>query len=256
MKITMEHSKDGVTARQFELTVAGDVVPGMLWTPAEGRGPRPLVLIGHGGGLHKMAPPIEGAALRYVKSLGYAVAAIDAPEHGARVSKEEAARIGARDREQIARAGGMRGEALETAMRRAAAVQPEWTATLDAIESLDVVGPLGPVGYAGLSMGALLGIPFVASEPRVKAAVFGCAGVGGADQPLAQAGRRITVPLVFAMQWDDELIPRDEALALFEAFGSPEKTLHANQGGHREVPAFERSSWEAFFLRHLGTIRA
>jgi hypothetical protein len=40
-------------------------------------------------------------------------------------------------------------------------------------------------------------------------------------------------------------------LALFDAFASQEKTLHANPGRHTGVPAFEPQSSERFFRRHL-----
>ncbi|MCW2904998.1 MAG: alpha/beta hydrolase, partial [Streptosporangiaceae bacterium] len=40
-------------------------------------------------------------------------------------------------------------------------------------------------------------------------------------------------------------------LALFGAFASREKTLHANPGRHAGVPAFELDSSERFFTRHL-----
>ena len=45
---------------------------------------------------------------------------------------------------------------------------------------------------------------------------------------------------------------RADGLALFDAFGSACKTLHANPGRHGEVPAFELDSTEPFFARHLG----
>ncbi|MEV6030627.1 hypothetical protein AB0L65_05735 [Nonomuraea sp. NPDC052116] len=32
------------------------------------------------------------------------------------------------------------------------------------------------------------------------------------------------------LQWDDERIPLESGLALFDAFASKEKTLHANAG--------------------------
>ena len=41
-------------------------------------------------------------------------------------------------------------------------------------------------------------------------------------------------------------------MALFDAFASTEKTLHANLGRHGEVPAFELDSALRFFQRHLG----
>ena len=96
-------------------------------------------------------------------------------------------------------------------------------------------------------MGCGLGVPFVAAEPRVRAAVL---GLGGA-QACAQAAARITVPVEFLVQWDDERVPRAQSLALFDALASSEKTLHANPGKHGEMPAFELDSNLRFFTRHL-----
>ena len=69
---------------------------------------------------------------------------------------------------------------------------------------------------------------------------------------LTEAAARIAIPVEFLLQWDDELVPRADGLALFDAFGSAEKTLHANPGRHGDVPAFELDSTERFFARHLG----
>ena len=90
-------------------------------------------------------------------------------------------------------------------------------------------------------------MPFVAAEPRVRAAVL---GLNGAEISAEDAGR-ITVPLEFLVQWDDERVPRAESLALFDAFASTEKTLHANPGRHAELPRFETESSVLFFARHL-----
>jgi hypothetical protein len=49
----------------------------------------------------------------------------------------------------------------------------------------------------------------------------------------------------------DQLVPRDSGLALFDAFASREKALHANPGRHADVPAFELESSERFFTRHV-----
>ena len=46
-------------------------------------------------------------------------------------------------------------------------------------------------------------------------------------------------------------MPRESGLALFDAIGSAEKTLHASPGGHMDVPGFEIDSSERFFARHL-----
>jgi hypothetical protein len=47
------------------------------------------------------------------------------------------------------------------------------------------------------------------------------------------------------------MVPRESGLALFGAFASAEKTLHANAGGHLDVPRFELGSSVRFFARHL-----
>jgi fermentation-respiration switch protein FrsA (DUF1100 family) len=104
------------------------------------------------------------------------------------------------------------------------------------------------VGYWGVSLGTLIGVPLAAAEPRIRAGVFGLAGAG----VLAEAAARVKVPVEFLLQWDDELVPRADGLALFDAFASAEKTLHANPGRHMEVPEFELDSSERFFARHLG----
>src|SRR5262245_66148542 len=91
MQIVRESSERGVVERRFDLEVAGDVVPGIHWLPADESGPYPTVLIGHGGTQHKRAPNVLALARRLVRHLGYSVVALDAPEHGARISDEQAA---------------------------------------------------------------------------------------------------------------------------------------------------------------------
>jgi len=44
---------------------------------------------------------------------------------------------------------------------------------------------------------------------------------------------------------------RDQGLALFDAFGSNEKTMQINPGRHVEIPAHERDAWTGFWKRHL-----
>ena len=264
MRLTSETTADGITQQHFFIEhsfiehgsieqslldapdgSAGDV-PGVLWTPAGAVGPRPLVLLGHGGGAqHKATPGHLERARRYVIECGFAVAAIDAPGHGERPADDGVERMRAPFAE--ARATGRSIVPLIADFNAAMArrVVPEWRATLDALAKLEYVGA-GPVGYRGASMGAGVGIPFVADEPRITAAVFGLTG-----EALAATAARITVPVEFVLQWDDELVPRESGLALFDAFASAEKTLHANPGLHGQTPAFEIDSEIRFFARHL-----
>lgn len=249
MRFTAETTGNGVVERGFELEVGGQRVPGVLWNPAGATGPRPLVLLGHGGSQHKKVETNVAKAGQYVRNLGFAVASIDAPGHGDRVTPEEAAGYQAAVRQRIADGRRIDSEIVAAMAERARQAVPEWRATLDALRQLDEVGEDGPVGYWGVSMGTVIGVPLVAAEPRITAAVFGLAGL--TPGTFAEAAAAITVPVEFVFQWDDELADRDAGLALFDAFGSAEKTMHINPGGHLGIPMFERAGWERFFARHL-----
>jgi dienelactone hydrolase len=242
MHFTAEASSNGVVERSFTI---GEVT-GLLWSRAPGPGRAPLVLMGHGGGQHKRAPGILSRARHFVTACGFTVAAIDAPGHGGRPRT-------AADEQQVAalRQAQAAGEPAGPVIVRyntglAERAVPEWQATLDALQELPEVGA-GPVGYWGLALGTAIGVPLTAAEPRITAAVFGVLG----NESLAGAAGSVTVPLQFLLQWDDEHVGRQSGLALFDAFASAEKTLHANPGAHREIPAFELSSATRFFVRHL-----
>jgi len=243
MRFTTATSSDGVREQLFTL---GEI-PGVLWTPEGAVGTRPLVLLGHGGGQHKRAPGVVARARRFVAECGYAAAAVDVPNHGDRPTDEEYDRISAQIDARVSAGDELAPLLADFHAVVARQTVVEWRAVLDAVQELDHVGP-GPVGYWGVSLGCGLGVPFVAAEPRVRAAVL---GLGGA-MALAEAGARITVPIEFLVQWDDERVPRADSLALFDAFACAEKTLHANSGKHGEVPAFELDSTVRFFARHLG----
>src|SRR5271170_438507 len=98
MRFTSQTSSDGVTEQLFTL---GEV-PGVLWTPEDALGTRPLILMGHGGGQHKKAPGIVARARRFVAGAGFAVAAIDVPNHGERPKDEEFDRIATEIRARMA----------------------------------------------------------------------------------------------------------------------------------------------------------
>lgn len=254
MQFLSELSEQGVTERRFDLSVGGERVPGIVWHPEGARGPRPLVLLGHGGTQHKRVDNILRSARRMVRHLGYAAVAIDAPGHGERISEEE--RVRQRE-ERRARGGGppqMTPEQRRAWSARNEAAVGEWKATLDAVETLEGVGG-GPIGYWGVSMGTAIGVPFLASEPRVKCAILGLAGLRPGAEAFEKAARSIAIPLLFMFQWDDEVAPREGGLALYDAFASAQKSMHINPGRHMGIPAFELDYYETFYRRHLGAAK-
>ena len=230
-----------VCERGFALTVNDAVVPGILWTPEGATGTRPLVLLGHGGSQHKRTPNILALARRLVRHLGYAAAAIDGPMHGDRTAGGTELTLDT-VRERID------GDP-EASAERFRAARAEWSATIDALREVDGVG-VGPLGYWGLSMGTVIGLPFVASEPRIDAADLGLMGVP--ENARGRAAASIAIPILFLVQWDDELVDRNAAFRLFGALASEDKTMHANPGAHAAVPAYEIQASEEFFAKHLG----
>ncbi|MCE3556401.1 alpha/beta hydrolase [Pseudonocardia sp. RS11V-5] len=231
---------DGVLEREFTL---GEI-PGILWTPGSASAPAPLILLGHPGGLHRMYPRLVARA-RHSVAEGFAAATIELPGSGDRPrSAAEEARA---DLRRALEAGEPVDDEIvdRLVLPLVDEAVPEWRATLDALLPLPGIG--GPVGYAGGVIA--IGIRLAVVEPRIAAAVL----FAGSFVPRAlfEEARQITNPLLVLLQWDDEGNDRQMALDLFDAFGTKEKTLHANMGGHTGVPHFEGDDGSRFFARHL-----
>ncbi|MFH9672190.1 dienelactone hydrolase family protein [Streptomyces sp. NPDC017405] len=242
MHVTSEQFlDDGVLERAFTL---GDI-PGILWTPPSVPTPAPLILLGHPGGLHKMYPRLVARA-RHSAAEGFATATIELPGSGDR-PRSAAAEQARADLRRALEAGEPVDEGIvdRLVLPLVEKAVPEWQATLDALLSLPGIG--GPVGYSGGLIS--LGIRLAVVEPRISAAVL----FAGSFVPRAlfEEARRVTIPLHVLLQWDDEGNDRQAALELFDAFGSQEKTLHANLGGHTGVPQYAGDAAAQFFTRHL-----
>ena len=172
MRFVSKTSSGGVVEQLFTL---GEI-PGVLWTPAGAAGVRPLILMGHGGGQHKKAPGVAARAHRFVTAGGFAVAAVDVPGHGDRPVDEEYDRIATQNQARVAAGEDLAPLIAGFQALVARQTVPEWRTVLDAVQELEYVGA-GPVGYWGVSLGSGLGVPFVAAEPRVRAAVLGLSPV-------------------------------------------------------------------------------
>ncbi|MEU1365684.1 alpha/beta hydrolase [Streptomyces sp. NPDC005803] len=245
MHVTSEQRlDDGVLERDFTL---GEI-PGILWTPvsASASAPVPLILLGLPPlGLRRMYPRLVARARRAAAD-GFASATIELPGSGDRPHWPALDQARA-DLRRAMQAGEPVSDEITDALvlplvDRAV---PEWQTALDALLSLPEIG--GPVGYSGgvISIGVRLAVV----EPRIVAAGL----FAGSFVPRAtfEEARRVTIPLHVLLQWDDEGNDRQAALDLFEAFGSEEKTLHANMGGHTGVPEFAGEDAARFFARHL-----
>lgn len=247
LQFTSATASDGVLERDFTL---GDV-PGVLWSPEAARAGGPLLLMGHGGGLHARHPGLVGRARAAVSRHGFTVAAIDAPGHGDRArSAEDQAWIDAmlRARDAGEPIAGIVSEFNASLAERAV---PEWRATIDALQALPELDSDTRIGFQGMTLASEIGIRLAAADSRVSAGIFG--GVFASEALLAAAAT-LTVPVEILLPWDDPELDRESGLALFDAFASKDKTLHAFPGSHFRVPETQIDT--GFFARHLLNLTA
>jgi dienelactone hydrolase len=245
MRFTTEQRlDDDVLEREFTL---GEI-PGILWTPgsASASAPVPLVLLGHPAlGLRKMYPRLAARARRCAAD-GFAAATIELPGSGDRPRWAAAEQARADLRRALEAGRPVSDEIIDNLILPLVdRAVPEWQAALDALLSLPEIG--GPVGYSGGVIS--IGIRLAVVEPRIVAA--GLFAGSYVPRTMVDQARRVTIPLHVLLQWDDEGNDRQAALDLFDAFGSKEKTLHANMGGHTGVPQFAGQDAAGFLARHL-----
>ncbi|HYP46090.1 MAG TPA: alpha/beta hydrolase [Propionibacteriaceae bacterium] len=238
MRFTSERRLDDhVLEREFTL---GDI-PGLLWTPGSVSAPTPLILLGHPGGLPRMYSRLLARA-RHSVAEGFAAATIELPGGGGRPRFAAVEEARADLHRALAAGEPVDDEIVDRlVLPLVDEAVPEWRAALDALLALPEIG--GPVGYAGGVIA--IGVRMAVVEPRISAALL----FAGSYVPrtLFEEARQVTIPLQVLLQWND----RQVALELFDAFGSEEKTLHANTGGHTGVPQFEGDAANRFFARHL-----
>lgn len=239
--LSEQHLDEGVLERRFAL----DGIPGVLWTPASPSSPAPLVLLGHPGGLQAMYPRLLARARRCAAD-GFAAAAIELPGSGDRPRSTDAEQARA-DLRRTVEAGELPTDELveRLVLPLVARAVPEWRHALDVLLTLPELG--GPIGYSGGLIS--VGIRLARVEPRIVAA--GLFAGSFVPRVVVDEARQVTIPLHVLLQWDDEANDRQMALDLFDAFGSRDKTLHANTGGHTGVPQHAADDAAAFFVRHL-----
>ena len=234
---------EGVRERGFSIEHDGRTVPGVLWQPSERSGPRPLVLMGHGGSGHKRNERMVMLGRMFAVDHGWCAAAIDGPVHGERGPVSDASHPAYRQMWQ-------RQDIVQCMIG-------DWRATLDALSGVDDVDA-NRVGYWGVSMGTMFGLPYVASDARVRAAVLGKAGMSGPSVERSgiaahfkKFAPQVRVPVLFTIQWDDERFVRSGQLELYDLLGAADKRLHAYPGKHADNGPDAFVAAAAFLGRHL-----
>jgi dienelactone hydrolase len=217
-------------------------VPGVLWSP-QATVPCATVLLFHGGSGHKRSERHVRMGRWLSSAAGLAVLAIDGPHHGDRVPAPMAPSA----YQQL-----IADEGIEHVTARM---------TADWLESVCVLAGLGladaaHVSVFGMSMGARFGLPAAAAlGSRLQCAVLGKFGMrqAGPLHPglcapglMATAARAIFAPVLYHVQQDDEIFPRDGQFELFDALASPDKQLLARPGPHARAHPDDETSWQDF----------
>jgi hypothetical protein len=242
-KIMVAADAAGAATRDFTVTHDGGTVPGAVWLPAHGS-PKGLILHGHGGSRHKRDPSVVGFVEAAIARHGFAIAAIDGPVHGARYTGPP--RSGPDT--QMAFRKLWEGDADDSAV---AGMVADWRAALDGLLDDPLLRGL-PVGYYGLSMGHAFGVPLLAADDRIAAAVI---GLWGANYPnserLAAAAGGVRCPTLTMQMRSDEFFTLDGAIELFDALAGDDKRFLLMPGPHTLTPE-QSETGLAFLVRRLG----
>lgn len=238
----------GVVERAFVFHGVSSRVPGLLWEPAASARATPLVLLGHGGSGHKGAARIVRLARWFAAEAGFAAVAIDGPFHGdCAPSQPDSPGY------QLL----MADEGVENVVTR---MVDEWCGVIQVIADGNPIDG-DRLGYGGLSMGTRFGLPLAAElGPRLWCAVLGKFGLQqgrslhhtlDAPELIGKAAPRVSVPLMFHLQRDDEVFARAGQIELFDLIASRDKRLVERSGGHRMSRPSDEIEWREFIAAHL-----
>ncbi len=246
----------GVRTTHFVISSThGLRVPGLIWSPLEAAGPRPVIILQHGAGSKKEDVYIRLPVTRWAQH-GFACVAIDANEHGERLHAE-------RDPQALwTRPWQRRDHAVQMCV--------DLQRTVDYLQTRPEIDT-GRLGYAGFSMGTINGVSFVGLDKRVKAAVF---VIGGArlfklrplpGDPRLRAEHEIVAaitdpvhfapliaprPVLMINGSKDETVPPAAGQALFDALGEPKQIIWFD-GGHTDLTGREFKEIWSFLSERL-----
>ena len=242
-----EQEEAGRAGRSFLLRRRTGTVPGVLWSPPAPASPPAVVLLFHGGSGHKRSERVARMGRWLASAAGLAAVAVDGPYHGGRVPAP------------LEPPAYQRLIAEEGIGRVTARMTADW---LDAVAALAARGLAGEadVSVFGMSMGARFGLPAAAAlGPRLRCAVLGKFGTRQAlplhpglcaPELVTAAARAVSAPVLYHVQWDDELFPRDGQLELFGALASAGKLLRARPGPHAQADPGDEACWLEFIRRN------
>lgn len=228
-------------------------------------GPFPVVIIQHGStpmGRHTWSLPDRNPLHQLWAQRGFLTVAVDAYGFGSREGPDNRGRLGTDRADLMFRTRDARVQAVQDLMR-----------TVDYLETREDVRS-DAIGFAGVSMGCRVGVPFVGLDERVGAGAFFVGGSGpyasweieGTEYADLDEDRNhileLTDPLVFAPMTggrpmfmangeQDVLVGKEPGERLQAALGEP-KTLRWFDGGHGDTPRTTFDEAADFLAEQLG----
>lgn len=207
--------------------IQGDRVPAYLYVPKDGKRTHPAVLLQYGSGGNKDTFYIVALGKQFV-ARGFVVLTIDVPNRGERRVRDP----------NDTRGFWVRLLAGSGTLRQ---TMGDYSRAIDYLMSLPEVDH-DRVGYAGISLGAITGIPFVAHDDRIRAMASIVGGgnfLGALKVPIAPDVQAIAEqidpvyhvaliaprPLLLLNVTHDQLVPRFYAESLHQAAGEQAKKL-------------------------------
>lgn len=243
--VNMTSDTGRAKTRDFVFQHQGRAVPGALWLPAEGL-PGALILVGHGGSRHKRDENTLDFIAELVERNNLAAAVIDGPIHGARVrdlSSHQAPDLSAQQTAFLD-LWKTRGNGIEKMVA-------DWQVSLTTLLTLPELRGI-PIGYFGLSMGTAYGLPFVAADARIGAAVL---GMWGANYPnsavLVERARFVKCPVLFLHKSEDNLFTLEGGLEIYRALPGEDKRFMMHEGPHTPATPEQTNLAIRFLLERL-----
>ena len=219
-------------------TDSGREITGALWIP-DNHSQTTLSCFGHGASGDRFQWPIPDLAARASIEANTISLSMDGPFHGLRQPEEGNPR-------QLFVQGLVEGSVIDD-------MSSDWKLAIAAISS-EFNLRVERTTYFGLSMGTILGLPFLAAHDSVCAVVLGLAGTSDripGSKRLTEAAGNLAASVLFLMNLQDETFSREASLNLFDSIASEEKRLHANAGPHNLLPEDEITLIGDFLRDHL-----
>jgi len=230
----------GIQQHEWMIRTSSKTIPAVMWVPFGGDRPYPLAMVCHGGSGHKTSDLVLDVVNALVEPFKIAVLAIDGPLHGARRTDfKEGLAVRDEFKDLWSRGGDID------------AMVEDWRAALDDVCSRPEINS-ARVAWYGISMGTAYGVPLLAADTRIGAAVLGMWGIcRKPSERLEKDAENIHIPVLFQTKSEDQSFTAAGQSALFNLLSSSQKRIVNYPGGHSDPKGDQLKEAMEFLRLHL-----